>query len=533
MTNLEAPIVSVTVYTNKARVTRQGNAHLTPGEHTLAIANIPRSLDTDSVRASGKGTGVRIMGVDVSTRYVKETPDADAMALEQQLDTLREQDKILADEDATRAGQVQLLKTLRQHSGERFAKAFATGTANIEALRPVTQYLAEELSMAKAQRRDIAKRRRELSKEIQAVEARLSQAQSTTATEWREIQVTVEATAETELQLEVTYAVPAASWEPLYDMRLVNDTVTVMYLAQVRQASGEDWPAVQLALSTARPAKSMTIPKLTPWYVDRYKPPQPIAAPAPAMTLRAAKPASIMQPAPIEPASRYDTGALPDVAMIEAEVESNGAAVTYHTARPVAVPSDGSPHKTTVTTLALGAKLDYVIAPKLALEAYLRAKIQNDSTVLLLPGKAQIFHGDEYVGSMQITRVVAPGETFEAQLGVEDRIKVERELMERATSKTVFGNTRRIVIGYKVKLTNNLPTPAHVLVMDQMPVSLHEDIKIRLHETPVKPTEQTDLNVLKWELDLPPGTTYELPFSFAIEHPREMSLTGLGQTGVA
>ena len=45
----------------------------------------------------------------------------------------------------------------------------------------------------------------------------------------------------------------------------------------------------------------------------------------------------------------------PPVEIAVAEVESAGAAVTFRVARPVAVPSDGSPHKTTVTSADRGS----------------------------------------------------------------------------------------------------------------------------------------------------------------------------------
>jgi uncharacterized protein (TIGR02231 family) len=529
MTNLDAPIVAVTVFVNRARVTRRGTVRLAPGEHTLALPNAPRALDPDSIRASGRGAGVRILGVDMVTRYVAETPDSDAAALQRALDDLREQDQVLIDEDAQQSDRLELLKSLRENSGARFAKALATGKASIDTLKPVAQYLADEFNAVTARRRDLANQRRELDNQITAAEKRLAQAGSTTSREWREIQVAVEASVDTDLELEVTYAVSGASWEPIYDVRLVEDKVSLTYLAQVRQQSGEDWPAVQLSLSTARPATSMVLPKLSPWYVDRYVAPPPRMMPPPAPAAMRTMAAQAAPKMLMEQVANYDAGApAPEAEAAEAEIDSEGAAVTYRVLRPVAVPSDGSPHKTTVTMLNLEARLDYVIAPKIATEAYLRAKIRNTSPVMLLPGRAQIFHGDEFVGAMQIRRVVAPDEEFETQLGIEDRIKVERELMERSTNKAFIGNVRRLTIGYRIKLSNNLPAPARVTVSDQLPVSRHEDIKIKLQDAQPRPSEQSDLNILKWELDMPAQSKREFTYVFVLEHPRDATVTGLG-----
>jgi uncharacterized protein (TIGR02231 family) len=218
--------------------------------------------------------------------------------------------------------------------------------------------------------------------------------------------------------------------------------------------------------------------------------------------------------------------AAPAAKVATAQIESSGAAVTYRVARPVAVPSDGSPHRTTVTTLDLGARLDYITAPKLAQEAYLRARIKNASAFVLLPGWANIFHDADFVGKTHLA-TIAPNEEFEAQLGVDGRIKIERELRARTVDKTLIGNTRRTQFAYAITLTNLLPAPARVTVFDQLPVARHEAIKVKLHDVTPRPAEQSDLNILKWEIELKPGEKRELSFAFTVEHPREMTVIGI------
>ncbi|HBY94224.1 MAG TPA: mucoidy inhibitor A, partial [Chloroflexi bacterium] len=212
----------------------------------------------------------------------------------------------------------------------------------------------------------------------------------------------------------------------------------------------------------------------------------------------------------------------------EAEVERSGAAVTYRVRRPVAVPSDGSPQKTTVTTLDFDAQLDYVAVPKLAEEAYLRAKMTNQSDFVLLPGVASVFHGPDFVGTTAF-KMIAPTEEYQLHLGVDDRIKVKRELTERTMAKALISNTKRTVFGYKITLTNHLAAPATVTVLDQLPVARHEDIKVKLQDASPKPADQNQLNILKWELELQPQDKREITFSFAVEHPRDMVVTGINE----
>jgi uncharacterized protein (TIGR02231 family) len=526
MTTLDAPIVAVTVFTDRARVTRRGTARLIPGEHTLAIEGLPTTLEADSLRAGGRGAGITILGAEVATQFVTRPPEALIADLLHQLEQLQESDRALADGDAVEAERIEFLRALRASGGADLGKGLAYGRASLDAVESLASYLARELEAAQSRRRALATQRRDLAREIEAVRARLNQVQHGQPQERREIRVAVEAAAETDLDLEVTYAVWGASWEPSYDIRLASDGgVTLSYLAQVRQQTGEDWPLVQLALSTARPAVSATIPELRPWYIDI---PRPVPPPMPMKAMRTMAPAAAAPQAAA--AADMEMMALmeeaPAAKVAEATIESGGATVTYRVARPVAVPSDGSPHRTAVTTLDLGARLDYVTAPKIAAEAYLRARIKNNSAFVLLPGWANIFHEADFVGRTHL-ETIAPNEEFEAQLGVDDRVKVERELSGRTVDKMLIGNTRRTQFAYTITLTNLLAAPARVTVLDQLPVSRHEAIKVKLQDAAPRPAEHNDLNILTWELELKPQEKRTLFFAFTVEHPRDMTVIGI------
>jgi uncharacterized protein (TIGR02231 family) len=103
-------------------------------------------------------------------------------------------------------------------------------------------------------------------------------------------------------------------------------------------------------------------------------------------------------------------------------------------ARPLAVPVGDQPHKTMIARFDAGAALDHLTVPVLAPEAYLRATVTNSSPLLLFPGPARVFHDGEFTGATTL-ETVAAGEEFELRLGVDDRVRVQRELRRRSTSK--------------------------------------------------------------------------------------------------
>ena len=208
----------------------------------------------------------------------------------------------------------------------------------------------------------------------------------------------------------------------------------------------------------------------------------------------------------------------------QAESES-GAGLTYTVARPLAVPGDGGPHKTLIARFDADAVLDYLTVPVLAPEAYLRATVTN-GTLLLLPGRARIFHGAQFVGETHLD-TVAPGEEFEVQLGVDDQIKVERKLRRRSAGKALLGGTRTIDIGYEITVENHRDRDATVSVHDHIPVSTDGDVKVRARETSPPAAETDDLGELTWNLVLTPRESATIRHRFTVEHPAQVAVTGL------
>jgi uncharacterized protein (TIGR02231 family) len=336
-------------------------------------------------------------------------------------------------------------------------------------------------------------------------------------------------TAAGDLAVELTYVVQPARWQPLYDLRLTGADLDLTYLAEVAQSTGEDWAGVTLTLSTARPALALVIPELDPWYLA----PRPLAkalAGGPGGMMRAAMPAAAMMPgiaASVESAQTLD--ALPEESFLElpaASVSDSGAALTYQIPSRADVPSNGETRKVTVSSFELRPEFDNVTAPRREPVCYRRARAKNESPYTLLPGKAQLFEDDDYLGATQLD-LVAPGQEIELALGVDERILVECKLTARDVDKTFLADRRRIHYKYRIEVENLRDTPQVVLVRDQLPVSRHEQIKVKLEATDPAPAKYTELNQLEWRLMLDPGARRTLEYESIVELPRGMDVVGL------
>ena len=515
---MDNEIIAVVVYPDRARLTRRGEIDLTEGVHSIEFTNISNYLDPDSMRANAKGTArARITGLKVKKEFYQEATPEHVRELENQVEnTLDELNRIDAQIELVK-DQKAKVKALGQHT-KTYAKSLARKELNIEyqlALFDSLRTRAERLEMEIL---DLGQKRRELENRLHKLEKQLNQIQSSRPRERYKAIIELEVLQPGKLIIDMIYIVSKAGWKPLYDMRFLEENnasrLEVGFLAQVTQRTGENWGGVSLTLSTARPALNQKIPELDPEFIAPYTKPIPLRSHPEREIL-----ASMLQPAVMEE-KMYR--AEPSVASVEETVN----AVSYKVPGKVVIPADGEPHKVTVARFFLTPEIDYVTAPKIADAAYRRAVVINNSPYTLLAGSANIFVGDEYIGATKLKIVASQGE-FELYLGVDDRIRVQRELKQRGLDKAFISGKRRIHYTFEIKLENHTSREVSLLVHDQIPVSRHEDIKVKLDSSEPKPTEQSDLNLLDWRIKLAAGSKETILFSYDVEHPAEMHVSGL------
>ncbi len=520
---LKARITAVFVYPDRARISCRDGSDLKIGTHQLIFDDLPLALEPDSVRAGGAGSAqVRLLNVDVRRQHYEETPAEQVRHLEQEIETLGDELRHLEDDKAGWLAHAQYLNGLRQATVE-FAKGLSRGKSTIEDQQQLTQFLQEQDSAMRAAVRQLDTDQRALKRRLDKLQRELKEISSARPRQRYQARIEVEVLAAGSFQPEITYLVRNAGWQPLYDIRLMADgDVTVGYLAQITQNTGQDWSGVDLVVSTARPALNQRLPELKPWFVDEFRPPQPrmmkTAARA-AMPAAASFAAEAAAPAP-EPQPTIEA----EVAV--ADVQDSGTAVSFAVGGKSDIPSDGSPHKTTLNQFTLPPEMDYLAIPRHTDAVYRRAKLTNSGPSPLMAGPANLFVGDEFIGSSKIDYTPTSGK-IELLLGVEERITVVREMVKRETDKRLLRDNRQLRYGYEIKIKNLLSNAAKIELQDQIPVSRHEQIKIKLDKVQPEPAEKSELNLFEWHLELAAGTEQTIGYEYSVEHPRSLQVAGL------
>lgn len=528
--NIQEPAISaVTVYLDRARVTRSGKASLEAGRQVLEVPELPVQLDPDSVRVSAHGTApARLLGVEVQRAFYTETPAEKVRELESQVEALQDEMLLLEARAEVVKQQRGIIDGLASRTNT-YALALAASELSWEAEQALFDGLRQRAEKLDSEQVDLSASKRDLGRRLQQLKNQLDQLRGGRPRQGYTARVELEILQAGDLSVELMYVVSSAGWKPLYDFRLVEDggslALEASYLAQVTQSTGEAWENVNLSLSTARPALAAMLPELKPWYLRPYP-----VVPAPrgegAIMPQAPAPARMKAGMDMAAAIGETFGETVAVPAATAAVESSGAAVTYLVPGRAFIPADGAPHKVFVAEMRLPPRLDYIAAPRLVQAAYRRAKITNDSPYLLLPGPANLFAGDEFIGATRI-ELTAPKGEIELYFGVDDRIKIERELLRRDVDKTLVGGKRRMRFAYQIALENLLGVEARLSLQDQIPVAAHEAIKVRLESVEPKPARQNELNILEWDFTLASKEKRQVRLDFSVEYPPEMQLSGL------
>jgi uncharacterized protein (TIGR02231 family) len=553
---IDSRITAVTVYGDRAIVTRTSSTELTAGEHTLAFENLPAPLLDQSVQASGKGVaGATILDVRTQTVVAETTSNERVKTLEDQLKVLQKRRRVLDDRVKILEEQRSFVQRMLQASTAPSTGAGAKPT--LDEWKQVFAYSDESLGKIVAELQSIDTGREELQAKESVINLQLSELRAARGRRSKTVTVRVELTAPGQLEVALRYAIPNAGWTPAYDarLRIADRTVALSYFGVVRNATGEDWNNVALTLSTARPTVGGAAPELRPWVTDVARPKADSLPLVGNNVLDLINPDRIgevrLQTAPADAelgrgnsqVQRGTRGAAPppappvsDAAALTATVESAITNATFKIPVAISIPGNDITHKVAINTTRLTAALQFQSTPKLIEAAFLSANATNTSDYPLLAGPLNTFFDDTFIAASNL-KTVMPGEKFDLSLGVDDGITVKRRVVNRFSEDTGFTNkSRRVTYEILVSLTNNKTTAERVVFKEPTPLSRDEKIVVKLLTpqekeigslTSPKEIAREEDGKLVWRVNLKPGEKREFSLKLSIEHPGDVAVTGL------
>ena len=523
-----APIKAVTVFPDRAEVTRVVDVAVPAGATTVVIDNLPASLFPESVRVSGEG------GKDVVIGSVETKPvyaDAAVSEQERQLQAaiLELQDRRHNAEDCIASLQVQLdfIATIGRDMPVTANQEIQRGTMDAAKWQAAWTAMSSGAAEAHAGMRAAEIEMRDIDAKIAKLQQDLAQIE-TGRSATVVARINLEAGAAESATLRLSYQLPDATWQPLYDARLDSEagTMSLAQLGQVQQRTGEDWTGVALTLSTAQPSVGASLPELDSWFVQVAQPQEE------ALRQVAGAPAA---PPASEPQNMADMNQAQDkekdkLAKVDAQLVASEFSAEYRIPGTASVPSDAAPHKFAIATHELAARLAVRAVPKQGAFAHLYADVTYEGAEPLLPGQVSVFRDGAFVGT-EAMDMLRPKEKEQFGFGIDDKMRVEYRLEngEQSTSG-IFTDNRHVERRYRIEIANHHGKPMEITVLDSLPVSQDARIEVEQLSDTTRPTTidwEAHKGVLAWTYELKPAEERVIDFGYALTYPEGTAVAGM------
>jgi len=521
-------IASVTIYPDRATVVRETNIKPVLGPQSVVFSGLPTTLIPNSLRASGRGAAaVKILGLEVANEFLETALLPEIKKLEAEIDALNFDITKTKNAIEVSSAQEKFLNSIQATTTTKASEQVAQGKPDILSWEKVYDFLGTKLLAVKQAQLDQQKILDDQYAKRDALKKKLDSIRPQRPQEARKVSVLIEASQVGDFKLSLAYTVMNARWAPLYTVRALPDSseIELTVTGLIQQRSGENWENVKAQLSTASPAIDSRPGELNPWTLDIYvpRPVQRMAAKSKDEGIEGGVVGGVVGGVMSETAPVMAREAELDTAAI---LES-GIHLNFEIKRSVDIPSDGAPHKVPIDAQKLKVKFDYVAVPKLKEAMFLRGTVKNTLAYPFLPGSADLFIIQDFVGTTQIPYVAA-NEEAKMYFGEDGQIKIKYEQVKKEKINPGFlGKTEKLHLVYKITVQNLRKNAAEIEIMDQLPISQNDKIEIKDINIQPEQTKKDNKGILTWKLTLAPQEKKEIAIDFTIEYPKDATIIGI------
>jgi uncharacterized protein (TIGR02231 family) len=510
-------ITDVTVFLNRAQVTRQVKTQLQSGKTELVVGGLTSMLDPQSIQVSGKGNFV-ILGTSHQQNYLTD------VNMPKSLKTLKDSIDWLSKQVLLEQSQKEILNKEEGMLMNNQKIGGANQNLSVIELKAMADFFRTRLSEIVASRMKEDDKIKRLHERMAKLQQQFNSQNEMYQRNTSEIVISVSADAAMNADLEVNYVVSNAGWTPQYDIRAINtkSPIQLSYKANVFQGTGEEWKNVKLKLSTANPNQSGLKPELIAWYLDFY---QPVVRTARYRKAEVSAPMAVQM-------QEADKRAVEEETMKEASNTSEYVTTIqtllnteFDIALPYTVSSASKPTLVDIRNYDLKATYNYSTAPKLDKDAFLLAKATGWEELSLLPGEANIFFEGTFTGKSFIDPNNIK-DTLSLSLGRDKRIVVKREKLKELTSRKFIGTNQKESYAWEISVRNTKSEPVRVSVEDQIPVSQNSQIEVTQIDL-ANGVYNKDSGKLSWDLKLQPNETKKMIFKYEVKYPKDKQVNGL------
>jgi len=535
-------ITRVTVYSDRALVSRDASVALTSEPAVFRFKKLPGWVDEGSVRASTSAG--KIVDVSVERRFLARSTDEGFRKAELKHKQLLQQLKALDDELAILDAQQKHVESIKVFSLEKLGDDGVKRDIKVDSYGEVIDFVSGTLRKTASSRRDTQAARELLAPDVEASARNLEELSRLTKLEETMVLVTVQGSAAGNATLTLSYATPGATWEPMHEVRSeANDpeAVELTSFAVVTQTTGEDWSHAELSFSTQSSSDSERIPELEMLALGKT------AEVSRSVTRQITSFTAAQQKFEeqnlhwnrmnqatakrVSEAEQFERSYSSNLALLErvqsktveifAGLQTRGTTAHFVARDPVIARSDGRSIRVRIGSSRVKAQRHIIAAPEESLNAAVTLEMTNKTSQPLLPGSVARYQDGAFLGMTDID-FVAKDEDFSVFFSVADQLKLARELDKHQSS--LQRNARnRMQLPFVSKAKNLSERPVTVVLAERIPVSENSDV--RVSNVRIGPNEKPDgKGIVRWTVTLAAREERQFRVSYQVEYPPSLVL---------
>lgn len=197
--------------------------------------------------------------------------------------------------------------------------------------------------------------------------------------------------------------------------------------------------------------------------------------------------------------------------------------VNFEIVKPYSIKSSNQDIIIPMKVFEKDVEYEYFTFPKVNSSAYLIGKLSDWESLNLLEGEANIYFEDTFIGSSLLNSRNADKE-LEISLGVDKNVVIERKKEENFTTRQFIGNKQEISKIWNYSIKNNKSENLKIVIIDQIPISSNEDIKIELDTKVTNGVLNNKTGEVKWTFLINSGKSENFKLKYSVRYPKNRIL---------
>lgn len=510
--NVITKLETAKVFLSGVELTHSASANIPgKGNYELVFEGFASNINENSIQVSASGD-VLILSVKSRNNYLKANEKSkEVITLEDSLKMLNMQKSKQQNEKDIYYMEIELLNANKQLTGNE-------KTASVKEIQQFAKFYTDRLKEIKNSVINIDLKLSEIEKDINRITNQLNEINKRRNLPSTEIVVNVASSKAGKSEFKISYLNYSAGWTPAYDIRAkdISSPVTLNYKAEVFQNSGLNWKDAQIILSTRNPRENNNKPELYTWYLDFE---QNIGF----MRERSAG-------KPMMKTMQQNESVIMDVATAPSmeefiKISETQLAVEFIADINYTIPSDNKQHSIALREYELPARFEYYAAPKFDGNAFLVAYFNEWKELNLLPGQANIYFENSYVGQSVINPFTTEKE-LTLSMGTDKNIVIERKLLKEFTEDKFLSSDIERQFAYEIKIKNNKKSDVKLILEEPYPISKNEEIRVELINSAGAEVDKVK-GILKWVIDLKTSEDISKQFVYSVRYPADKVIPGL------